>query len=85
MEFRNSFCLPQTKKIYLLCPVADNRHIIRHRINILTLKMHQHLVCFCADRPWVSCLSPVIRIFLLETVFDGLLEEPVLITDTIAV
>ena len=64
---------------------ADYWHIIRNSLDGLTVEVYQNSILFAANRPCIAVLHPVVRFFLLEAVYNRLLEQTVLVANAIAV
>ena len=64
---------------------ADYWHIIRNSLDRLTVEVYQNSILFAANRPCIAVLHPVVRFFLLEAVYNRLLEQTVLVANAIAV
>ena len=85
VEVGQRFGLPQAQGADVLGSVADHRHVIGHCPDLLAGELDELTVLLAADAPRIAEMRPVVRLLALEAVFDGLLEQAVLILDAVAV
>ncbi len=73
--------LPQAQGIDRSIPIADHRHIIRHRPDRLICEMDQDRLFFSAHAPWIAKAHPVVRFLLLKAVFEPLAKQAVTVAN----
>ena len=77
--------LPQPQGIDRSFPIADDRHIVRHRLYGLVCKADQNGFLFPAHTPWIAELQPIVRLFSLESVLEPLAEQAIPVADAKAI
>ena len=85
IESIDGFRLPEAQRIDPLSAVPNDRHIVRHRIYLLVLKLDQHLFALSPDGPRVAKPLPIVRRLPLESVLKILLKQAVFVANPVAI
>lgn len=85
IELIVSFCLPQTQRADIFSSVAYHGVVVWNCVHIAVSVVYHNGFLLPADAPGVAVLLPVIGGLSLEAVLYALLEQTILVTDTVAV
>ena len=85
IELIVSFCLPQTQRADIFSSVAYHGVVVGNCVHIAVSVVYHNGFLLPADAPGVAVLLPVVGGLSLEAVLYALLEQTILVTDTVAV
>lgn len=77
--------LPKPQCVHDAVFIAENGHVVGNGAHRLIGKAHDDSVALHSHAPGIAPLEPVVPFLMLEAVFKRLTEEPVTVTDAVAV
>ncbi len=84
INFMQALALPQAQGADVLCPIANDGHIIGHSQHIARFHFHCYSQIVPANAPRIAPLCPVVRLFMLPAIHKALLKQAVAIPEAIA-